>query len=117
MNDNALGQFVRREMAGRGLNQIEFAALLGVSHTTVGRVLRGKIKDPSLDFIVKLANATHFDICSIVYLIRPDAFKGPPAIDIISQQIGRLSETERKLFETLIAGLAANQRKERGDGE
>lgn len=104
MTDNILARFIRTEMLNRDMNQIEFAALLDVSPSTVGRMLRGEIKDPSLDFLVKLSNAAKIDICSLIHLIRPDAFQAGADTGLIAERIKRLPKQQRKLVEMLLSG-------------
>lgn len=116
MKDNALGRFIKTEMAARGMKQEQFAEFMGSSQSTVGRIIRGEIQDPSLDFLVKLSKATHFDICSLVYLIRPDAFKGPPGIEILAEQIRRLPDQQRQLVEVLLTGMLIKQGDEGNEG-
>lgn len=115
MTDNILARFMRTEMLNLDMNQMEFANLMGVSQSTVGRMLRGEIKDPSLDFLVKLSNATKVDICSLIHLIRPDAFQAGTDTRLIAERIKRLPKKQRDLVEMLLSGALFESNDESGN--
>lgn len=117
MKPNNLGKFIRAAMLEQDMNQVEFAKKVDCSQSTIARALHGQIHDPSLGFLVKLSNATQHDIASIIYMIRPDAFQGPPAIDILESRIKRLPAKQRALIEALLLGLAVEQGNEAGNGK
>ena len=95
-------------MEKRGLTKQEFAKLLGVSHTTIGRVLVSKT-DPSLDFLAKLAIATGYDLCNLVALIHPEATRTDPQRQIIADQINALPPDLKDQAMIFVLGLFAKR--------
>lgn len=104
MSETPLSKFVWLEIVNRRLSQREFADLVGVSHTTIGRIVRGEVADPTLDFLVKLSKATSTDICALIAIIRPDAFQSGANTRLVAERYERLSDAQRKLVDLVLSG-------------
>lgn len=112
--DTPLSEFVWQEIVNRRISQREFADLLGVSHTTIGRIVRGEVTDPTLGFLVKLANVTHTDICALIAIIHPEAFQSGAESRILADRINRLPADQRKLIELVLSGSMLQSNKKGG---
>lgn len=104
MSETALSKFVWQEIVNRRISQREFADLVGVSHTTIGRIIRGEVTDPTLDFLVKLSLATHTDICALIAIIRPDSFRSSASTNVVAERYEKLSDTQKKLVDLVLSG-------------
>jgi transcriptional regulator with XRE-family HTH domain len=117
MNETPLGNFLRNEMIRLDLNQTEFAEKLHSSHPTIGRILKGETRAPDINFLVELSKLTQTDIGQIIRLIRPDAYAGPPGLDILSARLKQLPDDERQFVETILMSLAVKRKNKSGSGE
>lgn len=65
----ALREFVLLEIRKRDMSARQFADLIGVSHSTINRLLDTE-KDhlPGIELMIKLSDATHIDLCSLMLL-------------------------------------------------
>lgn len=73
MRDMNLRDFVQAEMNNRHMSAREFARFVGVTHGTINNVLSFSDEhEPSLKFLIKLAQATNVDVCALIHLIYPD---------------------------------------------
>jgi transcriptional regulator with XRE-family HTH domain len=109
-----LGEFLREEIEQRNMSIRAFAEFMGVTHVTVLKFIEyGESEDagyPSMEFLIKLARATHRDIRYIITLIAPDDVVlngGPdPELLYLSKRINELPPEYRKVIEVIVsAGL------------
>lgn len=99
-----LGKFIQAEMQRRELSANQFASIVGVSHTTIGRLIEpGDETQPTLDFLIKLAKATHTDICSLVALVAPEATTTNAEAQLLAERIARLPADKREIARKLEA--------------
>jgi transcriptional regulator with XRE-family HTH domain len=113
-----LGQFIQTEMDKRKMSARAFARLLGVDSKTINKFLDYGSKDvgyPSVDFLLKLSQATKADICYIMTLIDPNitltAQVNPVAVEI-GRQIEELPAHVRNTIDDLILGASLNSRQD-----
>jgi transcriptional regulator with XRE-family HTH domain len=72
-NTSALRDFLLAEMKRRNMSARQYAQFLGVSNTTINRLVDARDPDePSLSFMVKLARATKVSLVSLLDLSYPD---------------------------------------------
>ncbi len=104
---SSLGKFILGEMQKRDMTANQFASLVGVSHTTIGRLLEPGDKTlPTLEFLFKLSGATHTDICTLVALIAPDHTTNVNAeAQVIAERIMRLPPDKREIIDSFLLGL------------
>lgn len=120
MDEKTLGEFIEAEIKRRNMSASEFARFVdvpvsvmskfrnhGVTDTYSGRA----VGDPSLDFLVKLAKATHVDLCALVALTRPDGGIVDPQARVMADFIIALPDNEREQAEIFIEGLISKMRK------
>lgn len=100
----------------------EFAEYVGVPHSSINKFLNhgitdtyaGKpVGDPSVDFLIKLARATHIDICTLMALIAPDVTARRAEAEIIADRILNLPPEQREIVDTFLSGLAVKGREKR----
>ena len=112
-----LRRFLQDEMNVRNLSIREFAEFVGVTHTTIVRMLseRPEVRNngPTLETILKIAAATHKDVMTLLTLAYPDQFAGVDTLSadarIIAQRLERLDPTIRKSIEKTIAEAAKSK--------
>jgi transcriptional regulator with XRE-family HTH domain len=93
-----LAEYVRSEVARRGLSIRKAAERIGVSHVTLLRIFKGEV--PSLDTLDKLATWTD---TSLAYMLQLLGYK----VEENSSQVSRLARLveNHPLYERLIASL------------
>ncbi|MBX3062397.1 MAG: helix-turn-helix transcriptional regulator [Anaerolineae bacterium] len=112
MTAKTLLEFLRSQMDQRHMSAREFAHFLGVSHTTINRLIADDgdpTTAPSVEFLRKLAYATNTDICYLMLLIDPQLPNALPisadALDL-SRRIAQLPAETRQVIDQLLIGLA-----------
>jgi transcriptional regulator with XRE-family HTH domain len=79
-----LRKFIHDEINKRSISTRAFSELMGISHTTMNRVLNeqpDKQQEPTLDFLVKLATVTKIDLVTLMSITYPDLIKLSPSGD------------------------------------
>lgn len=109
MEQNKLREFLLNEIRKRDMSVRQFAEFVGVAHSTINRMLdeRGD-STPTLDSLLKISDATHTDLYSLLSIAFPDVVqKNALSADarIIAQRIEQAPEHVRKAIETLLAGI------------
>lgn len=108
-----LTEFINEEMRKRNMSMREFAAFMGTTHASISRALaRDEDTLPTLEFLVKLAQATKVDICTIVALVVPDASRLDAEVLLLAQAIAKLPPDKQALVDDMILGMTMK----RGDG-
>jgi len=104
-----LADFLQQEMHKREMTNYAFAQFIGVSHTTINRLVdpdEGDTGYPSLDFLIKLAEATQTDIRYLITLIVPENVLFDAEISDqylhLSKRIEMVSPPYRKIIELII---------------
>lgn len=112
METYSFGDFLRGEMRKRNLSNHKFADLLGVSHTTINRLVEFGKKEtnyPSMEFILRLAKLTNTDVGRIIAMIDPEIPYNIPDMNpksvLLAQQIDQLSDKQRQVIEAMIEVL------------
>lgn len=122
MDEKTLGEFIEAEIKRRNLSAREFARYVDVPSSLINKFRNHGLRetygskpvgDPSLDFLVKLAKATHVDICALLAITRPDAEVVDPAARILAQRITRLAPDKRQIVDTFLEGVAVRILQER----
>lgn len=117
---STLGEFILQEIQNRQSNARDFALMVGVSHTTINKFLNYGLSDnyagkpvgePSLDFLVKLAKATHVDVRTLIALVHPEVGDIDPNDLILAERIGNLPDDQKALIDNFLIGAAIKQTK------
>jgi hypothetical protein len=104
-----LADFLVQEIQKRGMTNYSFAQFIGVSHTTINRLVdlnEGDAGYPTLDFFVKLAESTQTDIRYLITLVVPENVLFDTEISEqylhLSKRIEMVSPPYRKIIELII---------------
>lgn len=104
-----LQDFIWEQMKDMGdLSMRKFADVIGVSQPTISRVLDPNDPVfPSVEFLIKLAKATHTDIRDLVVMVAPDevitGHSGEAAR--LAARLDKLTEEQQMVIDRLIAGF------------
>jgi transcriptional regulator with XRE-family HTH domain len=108
----SLGDFLDQEIHKRKMSVREFADLVGVTHPTIIKFREHGKKDvgnPSIEFLIKLAQATNTSLIALLAMSFPDAV---PLLDvdadtlILSQRIQKLPDHIRQAINDLLSKYA-----------
>lgn len=102
---NKLGDFIAAELRQRNMSARQFAEHVGVTHPTITKAMYAQPPEPSLDFLEKLALATHVDLCTIVALVKPEATRVRPEVQLIAERIARLPADKREIIDGYLRSL------------
>ncbi len=115
---SGLGKFILDEIKKRDMTANQFASLVGVSHTTIGRLIEPGDKTlPTLDFLMKLSEATHTDICNLVALVAPRNTLTNARAQVIAERIARLPPDKQEIVDTFLLGLSLKSANEAEKGD
>lgn len=104
-----LRDFILAELQQRHMSEREFAKLVGVANTTISRAVGETPPEPTLSFLVKLADATSVDICTLVLLALDRQPTTNLSIRLTTQRIERLPPRMRAVVEVILESLALQQ--------
>lgn len=115
-NTDGLREFVQTEIRKRDMSARQFAAFVGVSHTTIDRVLDPRqALSPSLEFLSKLGQATETNIRYLVSLVYPQDTETDPEAEILATQISALPPEEREFIRTYLLGVSVRMAREESE--
>ena len=101
-----LTDFINEEMRKRDMSMREFATFMGTTHASISRALaRDEETLPTLEFLVKLAQATKLDICTIVALVVPETTGVNAEVLLLAQAIAKLPPEKQALVDDIILGM------------
>lgn len=101
---NDFQRFLQGELDKREMTAKDFAAEMGVSGSSVTRVLNGSQK-PGDDFLVKLSNYIRVDIGVLMSIVHPTAYRTAShsrEATILLQLIEQLPDHLRESYITLL---------------
>ncbi len=110
--ETSLGDFIDQELHKRQMSVREFAEFVGVTHPTIIKFREHGKKDvgsPSIEFLIKLAQATNTSLVALLAMAFPDAaplLAIDPATFILSQRIQKLPPHIRQAIDDLLAKYA-----------
>lgn len=105
--DTNIAKFIASEMSRLDLNKSEYAEKVGVSHTTIGRILAGS--SPTTDVLAKIAIATGYDVRTLISVIHPEATSTDPQRQILADQINALPPDLKDQAMIFVLGLFAKR--------
>lgn len=109
MDKKALADFIKEEMAFRNMNASEFAKLVNLSHTTIGRFLREETIKLHFDVVVQLAIGTNTDLGNLAFRLAPNAPRHgsvTPTIASLIDRINKLPDDQQAFIDAAITGIA-----------
>lgn len=105
MTVNVLGDLLRAEKFYRRATNETIGDELGVSHTSISRIINGGTKEPDLDLLIQLSKFFGMDNVSVlIALIRPEAFDSDTKERLISSWVSRLPEPKRQIVDLALSG-------------
>lgn len=108
-NTNKLRDFILSEIRRRDISQAKFAEEIGVSESTLSRVLNMTSEttySPSIGFLYKLSKHTSVPLSNIIQWLYPDVEASiTPEIRMLSQRIQSLPPDVRRVVDQMIMGL------------
>jgi hypothetical protein len=108
MHTKTLGEFILSAMQMRQMSARAFARFVGVDSKTINGY-------PSVEFLLKLSEATKADICYLMTLLGPNIsanIQSDPEALALSRQIEEQPPHIRDAIDALILGAALNSRKD-----
>lgn len=111
---NELRDFVEKEMKNRGMNATEFAKFVGVTHTTILRLIdQRNPTTPSPKLMVKLARKTGVNLSALIALVIPGVENAPvdPKSVIRAGRIGQLPPDKQDAIDEIILGMMLSEKK------
>lgn len=105
----SLSSFIQQEMQKRHMSQRQFAMMVGVSNQTISRAVsfNNDNFDPSLEFLAKLARATHVDICTLVALIYPEDSSISGRARLLAERIDRLPPEVQEIIDVSVPSVGS----------
>lgn len=114
-----LGEFILAEMHKRDLSARQFAALVGVTHTTINKFLEhgsASVGGVSPDFLMKLGTATNTNRLTLLLLAYPDFADDLERLTRLGissalreERFEQLPENMREAVDTIIFERARSQ--------
>lgn len=108
---NKLGEFVADELHSRDMSLRDYEKLTGISYGVISKMMLDNPPDPELETLVKLANATHVDLCTLVAMVKPEAAKTRPDIELIASRLLQLDERQLERLDNELVGIIFKSRK------
>lgn len=105
-----LRDFVIDEMNKRGMSNPAFGEFIGVSHSTINRIVDPqRTAEPTLEFLFKLSTATGKSLLALLELAYPETVESTrltPTAEIFAQRFVELSDDKQRLVIALLRDLA-----------
>jgi len=112
----SLRTFIEDQLFQRQMSAREFARFVGVSSSTINRVLTYENGgEPTIGFLAKLATATATDLCHLVSLVAPDAPRQGDyslAVRDIANRIAKLDERWQDFLDAVLIAIASKSGQE-----
>lgn len=107
-NQNPFRDFLKDEMFRREMSARQFAEFVDVAPTTITRAIdEREPTTPGMDFLLKLASATHVELSTLVEMAYPEmanSTKASPSARILAQQIEELPNGVRDTVLAIVRG-------------
>ena len=101
-----LAEFIEEKRNEDHYSIRQFADVIKVSHVTLVHYLSADPPEPSLEFLEKLALATHTDLCVLVAMVKPNATRINPRVQLIANRIAALPDDKIEFLEDYMRGVA-----------
>lgn len=105
-----LGEFIAEEMKKRDMSARKFSELVDVNHKTINKFLDpdGDPGNPSIEFLLKLAEATHTNVVALIGLAYPDVAEQmaiSPNVEVLADRFSQLASNDQRVVLALINQL------------
>lgn len=105
----ALAVVIRREMAERNMGLREFSRFARISATTLHNCLTEEPGNPSLEMLIKLSEAIHINLCTLIGIAFPHVKAVPsPRLAYLLERIDIMPDAERQSMNLLVDVLLQN---------
>ncbi len=111
MNHDGFRDFLKNEMKQRNMSMREFAALIGISHTTIVRFTADPLRSeniPTIDLLEKLSQATNVSLSALLALCFPETARKlevDPEVALIADEIASLPSESRQIVMKFVRSL------------
>jgi transcriptional regulator with XRE-family HTH domain len=116
-----LEEFVLAQMAQRDMSARQFAEFVGVSHSTVNRMLDSRNEiPPSMEVLIKISNATRVNLTTLIQLSYPDIALDEglsPSAQLLAQQFEELPDNIKDVIMTLINSHSLRVKSNKGEND
>lgn len=99
------GEFIREEIRRREMSEREFAAYIGVHHSTVARWVRNEIKEPTVALIDRLCDKLGQDRETLLLLISgkiDGRTTNALRVRVVANRIEHASKRQRDLIDSIL---------------
>lgn len=100
-----LRDFVLGEVQNRQLSLRQFADVVGVSYSTLSKLINSPESGISFELLTKLASATKTDIGILARLAAPHVAVGNVDVDSLASRINRLPPEKRRVVDVILTGV------------
>jgi transcriptional regulator with XRE-family HTH domain len=103
----SLGEFISDELRKRDMSATRFAKIVGVDPSTITKAMRfDNPPEPSLEFLVKLSNATSVSLMTLLAIAFPEAeqIEIDTESRLLAERISQLPADRREIAEAFIFG-------------
>jgi len=99
-------EFIELEIKKRDMSIREFSKFVGISHSAVSKYLSNpEEKNISIEFLVRIAEATNTDLASIVGMVYPERTTINAEARILAERIAQLPPNQYEMIESLLLGF------------
>lgn len=99
-------EFIEAEIKKRSMSIREFSRFVGISHSAISKYLSNPDEtNISIEFMVRVSEATKTDLASIVAMVYPDLTTVNPDIRVLAERIANLPDDKRQMVESLLLGM------------
>lgn len=103
---NVLGTLLKFEKVYHDTTNEQIAEKVGVTASSISRIISGETKKPDLDALIGLARYFGMSNVSVmIALIRPEAFDSVTKDHLIASWVKSLPEPERKIIDLALSGM------------
>lgn len=102
-----LAEWLLEEIDARHMSIREFARFCNIGNQTLNNILDPRKDEeiyPSIATLIRLAQATNTDLCTLVAFIAPDATRTSPRARLMAERIDRLSPEKQEIVDRYLLG-------------
>ena len=100
-------EFIEDELKKRSMSIREFSRFVGISHSAISKYLSNPTEtNISIEFMVRVAEATNTDLASIVAMEYPDDTEITPQVRLLAQRIAELPPEQQEVIDSLLLGMS-----------
>lgn len=102
---SSLAEWLLQEINDRNMSIREFGRRAEIGQATLSSILANEGDYPSVTTLIRLAQYTHTDICSLMALIAPEETHIDADVILIAERIKRLPFDKQSIVDAAISGF------------